>query len=64
MLSYCLCGKYIESKNPKVMITKNEKILLLSKCAVCNMQCKKPEFIKNQESSGLPGFLGIRTPLS
>ena len=37
MLSYCL--KYrrkTESKNPKVMRTKNGRIMLLSKCAVCN----------------------------
>ena len=37
MLSYCLkCRKNTESKNPKVVRTKNGKIVLLSKCAVCN----------------------------
>ena len=37
MLSYCFkCRKNTNSKNPKVVRTKNEKIMLLSKCAVCN----------------------------
>ena len=37
MLSYCLkCRKNIESKNPKVAGTKYRRILLLSKCAVCD----------------------------
>ena len=37
MLSYCLkCKKNIESKSPKVVRTKNERIMLLSKCAVCD----------------------------
>ena len=36
MLSYCLkCRKTTESKNPKVAKTKNGRIMLLSKCAVC-----------------------------
>ena len=35
MLSYCLkCRKNAESKNPKVVRTKNERIMPLSKCAV------------------------------
>ena len=37
MLSHCLkCRKNTESKNPKVARTKNGRIMLLSKCAVCN----------------------------
>ena len=37
MLSYCLkCRKNTESKNPKVVKTKNGRIMLLSKCAVCD----------------------------
>ena len=33
MLSYCLkCRKNTESKNPKVMQTKNGRIMLLPKC--------------------------------
>ena len=45
MLSYCLkCGKNTESKYPKIAKTKNERIMLLSKCAVC--ASKKSKFIK------------------
>ena len=36
MLSYYLkCRKNTESKSPKVVKTKNGKIMLLSKCSVC-----------------------------
>ena len=46
MLSYCLkCKtKITESKNPKVVRTKNERIMLLSKSAVCDRE--KSKFIK------------------
>ena len=61
MLSYCLkCRKNTESKNPKVERTKNRRIMLLSKCAVCDS--KKSKFIKQQEASGLLNNLGIKTP--
>ena len=37
MLSYCLkCWKNTESKNLKVVRTKNGRIMLLSKCEMCN----------------------------
>ena len=37
MLSYCLkCRKNAKSKNSEVVRTKNGRIMLLSKCAVCN----------------------------
>ena len=37
MLCYYLkCGKNAESKNLNVVKTKNGRIMLLSKCAVCN----------------------------
>ena len=37
MLLYCLTGgRNRESKNQKVGSTKSEKIMLLSKCAVCD----------------------------
>ena len=54
MLSYCLkCRKNTESKNGKIM--------LLSKCKVCDSKTSK--LIKEQEASGLLS-LGIMTPLS
>ena len=61
MLSYCLkCGKNTESKNLKIVNTKNGRIILLSICAVCDS--KKSKFINEQEASGLLGSLGIITP--
>ena len=37
MLSYCLkCRKNRESKNLKFARTKNRRIMVLSKCAVCD----------------------------
>ena len=43
--------KNTESKNPKVVKTKNGRIMLLSKCEVCVSNSSK--FIKEQEASGL-----------
>ena len=63
MLSYCLkCRKNTESKNSKLARTKNRRIMLLSKCAVCDS--KKSTFIKQQEASGLLSSLGIKTALN
>ena len=63
MLWYCLkCRKNTESKNLKVARTKNGRIMLLSKCAVCDS--KNSKFIKHQEASGLLSRLGIKTLLS
>ena len=63
MLLYCLkCRKNTESKKPKVLMTKNGRIMLLSKCAIRNN--KKSKFIKEQEVIGFLSSLGIKTPLS
>ena len=63
MLSYCLkCRKNIESKNRKVVRSKNGRIMLLSKCAAC--EGKNSKFIKKQEANGLSSSLGIKIPLS
>ena len=62
MLSYCLkCRKNTESKNPKVVPTKDGRIMLLSKCAMCDS--KKSTFTKQQEAGRLLSSLGIKTPL-
>ena len=59
MFSYSLKRrKDTESKNPKVVKTKNGRITLLSKCAVCNSK----KFLK--EARGLLTSLGIGKPLS
>ena len=62
MLSFCLkCRRNTESKNPKVARTKNGWMMLLSKCAVCNI--KKLKFIKEQEAKRLLSNLtGIKIP--
>ena len=52
MLSYGLkCRKNLESKNPTVVRTKNWRIMLLSKCLVCNG--KKSKYFKEQEARRL-----------
>ena len=55
-------SKNTEYKNPKVVRTKNGRIMLLSKCVVCNG--KKSKFLKKQEAKGLLSSIGIRAPLS
>ena len=63
MLPNCLKRrKNVESKNPKVVRTKTGRIMLLSKCEVCDR--KKVKFIKEQEASGFLSSLGINTPLN
>ena len=64
MLSHCLkCRKNTESKNAKVVRTKTGRIMLLSKCEVCDS--KKLKFIKEREASGLLlSSLRIKTPLN
>ena len=63
MLLYCLkCRKNTESTMPKLSRSKNGRIMLLSKCAVCDS--KKSKFIKQQEASGSLNSLGIKVPLS
>ena len=48
MLSYCLkCRKIQKSKNPKVVRTKNGRIMILSKFAVFNS--KNQNFLKNKK---------------
>ena len=63
MFSYYLkCRKNTESKNAEVVRTKNGRIMLLSKCTVCNS--KKSKFIKAQEAKGLLGkLLGAKLPI-
>ena len=49
MLLYCLkCRKNTESKNLKIVKTKNQRVMLLSLCAVCDS--KRSRSIKEQEA--------------
>ena len=58
MLSYCLkCRKNTESKSPKIVKTKNRRIMLLSKCTMCDS--KKSKFIKEWEAKGLLSKLTV-----
>ena len=59
----CLkCTKDTESKNHKVVWNKNGRIMLLSKCAVCNSKTWK--FIKEQEAKDLLSYLtSIKIPI-
>ena len=61
LLHYLNCRKNTESKYPKVAMTKNGRIIFLSKCTVWDSKTSK--FIKKQEGSGLLSSLGIKTPL-
>ena len=56
------CRKNTESKNSKVVRMKNGRIMILSKCEVCDS--KKSKFIKKKETSRLLCSLEIKTPLS
>ena len=54
--------KNTESINSKVVRTKNGRIMLLSKCAVCNG--KKSKFLKEQKAKGLLNKLTeIKVPI-
>ena len=57
-----VCKKDTENKNPKVLKTKNGRLVLKSTCSVCNN--KKSRFVSKNKGSGLLSSLGIRTPLS
>ena len=60
MLSYCLKRrKNTKSENPKVVRTKNGRIISLLKYEVCDS--KKSKFIKEQEASGLLSSPGKHT---
>ena len=49
MLSYCLkCRKKTKNQNPKVVSTKNWRIMFLSKCVVCNSK-KNQNFLKKKK---------------
>ena len=62
-LTYCLlCKRDTKNITPKVVRTKNNRLAMVSKCAVCNKN--KFRFIKEQEAKGILSNLGIKTPLS
>ena len=63
MKTYCLkCKKDTENIDPKIVRTKNNRLLMQSKCSDCKN--KKSRFVKEQDAKGLLTNLGIRTPFS
>ena len=63
MNSYCLsCKKITKNTNKKMVKTKNNRLMMLSKCAICNN--KKFRFIEEREAKGILSNLRICTPLS
>ena len=63
MNTYCVkCRKDTENIDPKIVRTKNNRLVMQSKCSACGI--KKSRFIKEQEAKGLLSNLGIKTPLS
>ena len=63
MKTYCIkCKKDTENIDPKIVRTKNTRLVVQSKYSVCGI--KKSRFVKEQEAKGLLSNLGIKTPLS
>ena len=63
MLNYCV--KYRKNRNnlkSKIFKTKNNRLIMQSKCAVCGI--KKSRFVKEEEAKGLLSSLGLKTPLN
>ena len=63
MKTYCVKRrKDTENIDPKMVRTKNNRLIMEAKCSVCGI--KKSRFVKEQEGKGLLSNLGIKTPLS
>ena len=63
MKTYCLkCRKDTENIDSKMFRTKNNRLLMQSKCSNC--ENKKSRFVKEQEAKDLLSNLGIKTSLS
>ena len=61
MKTYCMkCKKDTENIDPKMVRTKNSRLVIQSKCSVCRI--KKSILVKEQEVKGLLSNLGIKTP--
>ena len=61
--TYCVkCKKDTDNIDPKMFRTKNNRLLMQSKCSVCKN--KKSRFVKEQDAKSLLSELGINTPFS
>ena len=62
MKIYCLkCKTNTDNIDSKMFITKNNRLLMQSKCSVCKNN--KSRFVKEQDANGLLSNLGIKIPL-
>ena len=63
MKTYCLkCKKHTDNVDPKMVRTKNNRLIMQSKFSVC--RTKKSRFVKEQDAKGLLSNLGIKIPWS
>ena len=63
MKTYCVkCKKDTENIDPKIFKTKNNRLIMQSKCSVCKN--KESRFVKEKDAKGLLSNLGINTPFS
>ena len=63
MKIYCVkCRKVTENIDPKLVRTKDNRLIMQSKCSVCGI--KKSRFVKEQEAKDLLSNLVIKTLLS
>ena len=63
MKIHCVkCRKDTENIDPKMVRTKNNRLIMQAKCPVCGI--KKTRFVKEQEAKRFLSNLGIKTLLS
>ena len=56
------CRKDTKNIEPKMVRTKNNRLIMQSNCPVCGI--KKSRFVREQEAKDLLSNLRIKTPLS
>ena len=63
MKTYCVkCRKDTENIDPKMVRTKNNRLIMQSKCSACRI--KNSRFVEEQDTKSLLSNLRIKTPLS
>ena len=63
MLTYCVkCRKDNENIDTKMVRTKNNRLIMQSKCPVCGIKMSRS--VEEQEAKDLLSNSGIKTPLS
>ena len=63
MKTYCVkCRNDTDNMDPKIVRTKNIRLVMQSKCSVCGI--KKSRVVKEQEAKYVLSNLGIKAPLS